>query len=155
MDSWKKIIQKIGNIWPFQTMATSDPRIFRGYFDGVWCEHRDVVVSGWVISAQGPYDSLILYVNGKPQSLGETIFRSDVGKGLPEIPNSSQCGFRFRARVNDEEMCGRLDIRIACIRGNREVDTLNTVFYCDLYTSMPTPPAKLISRVDGSSSEEF
>lgn len=151
----RKMIQKIESFWRSFANAKQDYRIFRGYFDGVWREHGELVVSGWVISPHGPYDSLVLYLNGKRQPTGIGILRSDVGRGLPEIPDSAHCGFQFRARLGEEESSEMLNIRVACLVGDREMDSMETGFFCDLYSSMPAPPLKLLSRVDGSTSPEF
>jgi SAM-dependent methyltransferase len=151
----KKILQKIRNFLGVAADEAPNCRIFRGYFDGVWREGNELVVSGWVIGPQGPYDSLVLRLNGIIQPPGESVLRADVGRGLPEIPNSTHCGFRFRAPLSPEEREEMLEIQVACFSGGREVDRMETGFYCDLYSTMPTPPIKLIARVDGSASPEF
>lgn len=151
----QKIYKKIRTFLPSLFIETPDRRIFRGYFDGIGREGNELVVSGWVISLQGPYDSLILRLNGKIQPPGESVLRADVGRGLPEIPDSAHCGFRFRAPLPLEDQARMIDIQVACISGGREVDFMETGFYCDLYSTMPTPPIPLIARVDGSTSPEF
>lgn len=145
------LLQRMGQLW----RRTAGGRIFRGYFDGVWCEQGHLVISGWVLHERGPYDKLILYLNGEEQPPGELVLRADVGKGLPDIPNSNRSGFRFRTPLQAKDRSGMLDIRIACIVGGREADSLETGFFCDLYQAMPTPPLKLLARVDGSGSPEF
>ena len=149
------LLQRMGIFLRSMTGERSDARIFRGYFDGIWLEGSDLVVSGWALSQQGPYDELILYLNEEKQPPGEPIIREDVGHGLPDIPNSKHCGFRFRVPLPPDSTNDMLDIRIACMSGGREADSLETGFFLDLFKKTPTPPLKLITRVDGSASPEF
>ncbi|MGC9328071.1 MAG: class I SAM-dependent methyltransferase [Candidatus Hinthialibacter sp.] len=135
--------------------SKKDDRIFRGYFDGVEMRSNELIVSGWTLSRLGPYDSLVLYINGQEQPPGETVLRPDVGRGLPDIPHSEWSGFRFCVPWKSEDRQTMADIRLACMRDQREADSMETVFWGDLYESTPTPPMKLIKRVDGSESPAF
>ncbi len=132
-----------------------DHRIFRGYFDNVQYDNGELIVSGWTLSLYGPFDELILYINGEKQTPGQVIERPDVGNGLPDIPRSNLSGFSFHIAKNEDELEGLIDIRLSCIQAQQEVDRMETGFFIDLYESMPAPPLKFIKRVDGSESQNF
>ncbi|MBN2326639.1 MAG: methyltransferase domain-containing protein [Candidatus Omnitrophica bacterium] len=135
--------------------SEKNDRIFRGYFDGIELRANELVVSGWALSRSGPYDSLVLYINGQEQPASEAVLRPDVGRGLPDIPHSDRSGFRFSIPWKSADREAKVDIRLACLRGEREADSMETVFWGDMYDSTPTPPLKLIKRVDGSESPTF
>lgn len=129
--------------------------IFRGYFDRIKSEDNYLWVSGWMVSLYGPYDSCVLYIDGKRRGRFERIKRPDVAKELCTIPNSIDCGFQFKVIIHEVELEKLLEISVKGVFGREEVAEMETGFIRDLYTCMPIPPANLINRVDELSSPEF
>ena len=129
--------------------------IFRGYFDRVVNEDSMLWVSGWMVSLYGPYDSCVLYIDGKRRGRFERIKRPDVAKELCTIPDVIDCGFQFKIIIHEVELEKLLEITVKGVMNGREAAEMQTGYIRDLYTCMPIPPVELINRVDELTSPEF
>ncbi|MDX9755540.1 MAG: class I SAM-dependent methyltransferase [bacterium] len=135
--------------------ARADYSIFRGYFDGIDYKDGMLYVFGWMVSANGPYDECVLYIDGIKRGKFERVKRPDVAKGLPTVKRAIDSGFQFRVVMPDVMVEGIIQI---CVKGyirGKEFAVMETGFMRELYTGMPIPPPHLISRVDEQSSGEF
>ncbi len=123
--------------------------LLRGYFDHLFIENGELVVSGWMLHNDGPYDAIEIFMNGEPVGIAEQVERPDVAEALTHIPKAMQCGFakRFSCKWHDEDE-NRIDIE-ACGKIHGEIkDRMRTTYYRNMYEEIPAPPKNLIERVD-------
>lgn len=132
-----------------------DFSLFRGYFDGVRVENGVLTICGWMISLRGPYQPVMLFLDGEEIGVMPVLERPDVAHRLPHIPNSLLCGFRMEIALPPERLHRFMRVSVRGMAEGREWARMETQFHPDLYRDMPAPPAHLIRRVDEMDNPEF
>lgn len=132
-----------------------DYSVFRGYFERVAIEDGVLHVSGWMLSPHGPYEKAILYINGVRRATGKKVMRPDVVEALPRVANAEGCGFEFAVNLSPDETGEMMLLSARGVARQMEPGRMECAFFSDMYDRLPTPPVKLIERVDGTGQAPF
>ncbi len=136
----------------------------RGYFDqftpldwqvnlGSWSlvrppnrlfRSRGLLVTGWVLMPDGPFDKIAAYVNDQEFFTCIPGVRPDVAEAFPFVPNAGKCSFAFKVPAS---LGRRGHLAIVGRRDGRPAGKMLAEFRDDLPRIVPIPPAELTNRV--------
>lgn len=129
--------------------------VFRGYFETIECANESLIVDGWMLSHNGPYESYTLYVNGVRRSTAKIVVRPDVADALPDITNAANCGFHFEVKLKEADLQSPLLLSVRGCVMQTEPGRMETGFWFDMAECLTAPPKHLIERVDGTGIGSF
>jgi SAM-dependent methyltransferase len=119
----------------------------RGYFERLSLAEGTLLVSGWILLPDRPFNSIRVYVDGEHVGFANVQERADVARVFPWIRHAERSGFHFK--MDGQRIGQETPIRIDVLGfdGSQPAGRMSTLFVADLVASVPTPPTHLMHRV--------
>lgn len=105
---------------------------------------RGLLITGWLLRPDGPFDWIAAYVNGKEFYTCIPGDRPDVAEAFPFVPNAGKCFFAFKLPA---KVARRGHLAIVGRRKGQPVGKMLAEFRDDLPRLVPVPPGELTNRV--------
>jgi len=127
----------------------------RGYFDFVEFKNRQLIIHGWMLLPESPFDTFFVFVNKKFGAEVPVLERDGVAQAFPFIPHAKRSGFQVSLQTDDVDPESLIDICLTGVSKGQQVAKIEIWFSQEVADAMSIPPLPLMKRVANTENISF